>query len=77
MIISKDPLGITHPAIRPGRLPEPAPPAEPVSTRDPAEFVAACLSCPLEDCNMSSRRCLIFGNSPGKNTQKRRRRGKP
>lgn len=77
MIIEKDPLGLTRPVIKPGCLPEPGEPPEPVRTRESPEFVAACLSCPLPDCNMSSSRCLLYGYSPGSCKRKWKRREKP
>lgn len=78
MIQSRDPMGVTRPAIRPGRAPElMLEPLEQVSTRDPTEFVAACLSCPLPKCRMTSQACPIFGYSPDVHKEKRKRREKP
>lgn len=67
-------MGVTRPAIKPGRMPEPL---EPVSTRDLPEFVAACLSCPLPKCRMTSLACPIYGYSQDVPYGKRKRREKP
>lgn len=56
IIISKDPLGLTRPAIKPGRLPEPV---EPGSAHDPPERIAACLDCPLAECRQDSAACPL------------------
>ncbi len=71
MIQSKDLMGITRPAIKPGRLPEPP---EPVSTRDPPEVMAVCLSCPLPGCHVWGRACPLYGYTQESKKKERQRR---
>ena len=73
MIRSKDPMGWTRQAIKPGRMPEPLAQER---TRDPPELVAACLSCPLPECRMSSMACPICGYNTDVPYGKRKRRKK-
>lgn len=75
-MITKDPMGIKRPPIRPGHLPEPFGP-EPVRAHDPPEFVAECLSCPLPECRQESAACPLHGKTRPGNPRRRGWRAKP